>query len=276
MKKIVKYAFVIMAAVYIVFCTLVYFCPQYFFYNPTHRASNLEYARQNGYPAERVDYKSADGKELYAWYTAPGYQHKITVFMHGNSYNIEKFYHKMIPFVEAGYGTLMPEYRGFGDISGRIRQQNLENDALAAVNYLHSLGYKNSDIVIYGMSLGSHMAVNTVWQLQKKEPFAALVLEVPFDSLLNTVKAVVPVPLPFDYIVRDKYDNTSMIKDIRSPVLVMGGSLDPTVPVRLAKNLFALAPQPKKMIIYEGGAHNDLYNFRNYNDILNWLAKGKQ
>ena len=275
MKKIVKYALGIAVVVYVGFCALVYFCPQYFFYNPTHRASNLEYARQNGYPADRVDYKSADGKELYAWFTPPGKSRRIIVFMHGNSYNIEKFYHKMIPFVEAGYGTLMPEYRGFGDISGKIRQQNLENDALAAVNYLHSLGYKNSDIIVYGMSLGSHMAVNTVWQLQKEAPFAALVLEVPFDSLLNTVKAVVPVPLPFDYIVRDKYDNTSMVKDIRSPVLVMGGSQDPTVPVHLAKNLFALAPQPKKMIIYEGGAHNDLYNFRNYNDVLNWLAKGK-
>lgn len=274
MKKYLKYILLSLLIAYIVFCATVYFYPQCFFYNPTHQASNLERANQYGYPAQKVEYKSSDGQDLYAWYTSPGYRKKVIVFMHGNSYNIEKFYHKMIPFVEAGYGTLMPEYRGFGDIKGIINQKNLEADAIAAIKYLYSLGYKNEDIIVYGMSLGSHMAVNSVWELQKEGAFAALILEVPFDSLLNTVKSIVPVWLPFDYILRDKYDNIAQIKDIKSPIFIMGGSEDPTVPVYLAKNLFEKAPNPKQIKIYQGGEHNDLYNFRNYNDVLNWLNKG--
>ena len=112
--------------VYVLFCVAVYVYPEAFFYGPSSKKSDITKARQNGYPAEEVSFKSADGTELPAWYTKPGKQNKIVVFMHGNSYNVEKFYNKMIPFVKAGYGTFMPEYRGFGGIKGRITQANLD------------------------------------------------------------------------------------------------------------------------------------------------------
>ena len=140
----------------------------------------------------------------------------------------------------------MPEYRGFGGIKGKITQTNLEADALAAVRYLHSLGYKNSDIYIYGMSLGSHMAINTVYQLQSSGEFAGLILEVPFDNLVNVVRKRVPSLFPLDMIVRDKYDNIDMISQISARTLIIGGDADTVVPVELAVNLYGHAAGPKK------------------------------
>ena len=264
------------ALAYVLFCITVYVKPQWFFYHPTNEAPDIEKARAEGYPAERVEYRAEDGKELYAWFTPPGKSRRIIVFMHGNSYNIEKFYHKLIPLARAGYGTMIPEYRGFGDIDGTITEKTVGQDAVAAVKWLYSQGYRNKDIIVYGMSLGSYAATNAVYVLGQKNPFAALILEVPFDSLLNVVRSVVPVPLPFAMIIKDKYDNLSKIAYIGTPLLVMGGSEDPTVPVKLAKNLFAHAVEPKKMIVYEGGAHNDLYNFQNYRDIIKWLQANEK
>lgn len=261
--------------IYVLFCAAVYFFPQYFFYNPDMSRANLKTAEANGFPAEVVHYKSADGTALYAWFSKPESKGKIIVFLHGNSYNIEKFYYKMAPLVEAGYGMMMPEYRGFGGIKGQIRQKNLSEDTLAAIKYLNKIGYKNSDIILYGMSLGSYTAINAAFQMQNNGAFDAVILEVPFDSLLNAVKAIVPFPLPFDYIVRDKYDNMEMIKEIHSPVLIMGGRKDKTVPVFLAERLYENAAQPKKIIIYPSGGHTDLFNYRNYRDILNWLGEEK-
>ena len=114
-------------------------------------------------------------------------------------------------------------------------------------------------------------ATNSVYQLQKKEAFAGLILEVPFDNLMNVVRLVVPVPLPLEVIMRDKYDNLAMIENIKSPILIMGGSIDTTVPVELAQNLYNYAPEPKKIIIYENGKHSNLFNFRNDLDILDWM-----
>lgn len=271
--KYLRRILLVLALLYVGLCLAVYDYPQLFFYNPTDIASNLEKAQADGYPAEQVEYTSADGTKLLAWYTKPTTQKKIIIFMHGNSYNVEKFAIKMVPLMEAGYGTFMPEYRGFGAVSGKITQANLEADAIAAVRYLYSLGYKNRDIIVYGMSLGSHMAVNSAYSLQqeKKSPFSALILEVPFDNLVNVVKMVFPLPMPWNQIIRDRYENATVIAKIKSPLLIMGGSEDHTVPLPLAKNLFAQAAEPKKMIIYQGGAHSNLYDFKNYKDILGWL-----
>ena len=148
----------------------------------------------------------------------------------------------------------MPEYRGFGGLDGRINQQNLEDDAVAAVEHLHKLGYQNRDIIIYGMSLGSHMALNAAVRLQAEQPFAAGAVEVPFDTLPN--------------VVADKV--------IKSPFLVMGGNADALIPIALAKNLYEHAQEPKKMIIYPYGTHNDLYRFRNYEDMMSWLEKNEK
>lgn len=273
MKRFIKYFLIFIVISYFAFCAVVYFYPQQFFYNPVNSIPNLEVAHQKGYLAQKVDYKSADGTPLYAWFTKPAVSKPIIVFMHGNSYNIGSFYYKLIPFVKLGFGSMLPEYRGFGGINGKITDSNLAQDAIASIEYLHSLGYKNSDIILYGVSLGSFMATNSAYELQKEGNFKALILEVPFDNLPNTIKAVFPLPMPLKYIVKDKYDNLSKIKKIASPLLIMGGTKDHTVPVFLAENLYENAQEPKKMIIYQGGGHSNLFDFKNYRDILNWLKK---
>lgn len=268
MKKIIA----LLVVIYGVVCAGVYYYPLPFFYNPSDKPSSLENAHANGYKAQKVEYKSEDGTELLAWYTKPAAKNKkIIVFMHGNSYNIETFYYKLKPFVEAGYATFLPEYRGFGGLKGKVSEANLSMDAIAAIQQLYKLGYKNSDIFVYGMSLGTYMATNAVVELNKNGKFAGLILEVPFDSLLNTAKMQTPVYLPFDWVMKDKYDTAAIIKKINTRLLIMGGTQDPTIPLELAKSLFEQANQPKKMIVYQGGAHSNLFNFRNDRDILKWL-----
>lgn len=280
MKKIVKYAawiFALLFLAYGAFCALVYFHPQMFFYNPSSQPSDLSKAHAAGYMAKEVSYTSSDGTRLIGWYTPPsGNKKQVVVFMHGNSHNIGNFFPKLKPFADAGYGTFIPEYRGFGGIKGKITQVNLEADALAAMDYLKSLGYKNNQIIVYGMSLGAHMAVNSVYNRQKYGTFPALILEVPFDNILNVVRLIFPLPLPLETIVADQYDNLKMIPIVKSPVLIMAGSADTLVPAVLAENLAAKAPKRKKVIIYQDAGHNDLYGCQNYNDILSWLKANEK
>lgn len=258
-------------SVYVFFCLVVYLKPEWFLYNPNMSRPNVENVKNEIYNPQEVTYKSADGTELFGWYTAPVSQNYTIVFMHGNSHNIEKFYKKMIPFAQAGYGTFIAEYRGFGGIKGKITQKNLEEDALAAIKYLRSIGYENGNLIIYGMSLGSYLAVNTVYKLQDEENFAALILEVPFDSLENVAQDRVKVLLPFDLILKDKYDNLPMIKDIKSPILFNVAINDKVVPVERAKNLFENAPEPKIMVEYSQARHDNLYEYKNYETMLRWL-----
>ncbi|MBE6452452.1 MAG: alpha/beta fold hydrolase [Alphaproteobacteria bacterium] len=261
---------------YILFCMSVYFFPELYFYDPSTMESRLEVAHSNSYDAQRVEYSAKDDTPLYAWYTPPQKSKPIIVFMHGNSYNIEKFYHKLIPFAEAGYGTFIPEYRGFGGIKGKITQSGLEQDVISAINWLYNQGFKNRQIILYGMSLGSYTATYAAHTLGRQTSFRALILEVPFDSMYADVKQIVKIPLPLKLIMKDKYDNLSHIKDLSLPILIMGASDDTLVPIERAKNLFKASPDPKKMIIYKGAEHSDLYKYRNYKDIMDWLQANEK
>ena len=269
-KKIFYIVFTIILIAYIGFCMAVRFMPQYFFYNPTNVKADIAAPLNDRLKLSEVGYQSSDGIQLYGWIKAPQKGKKMIVYYHGNSYNIEKFYHKLKPLAQAGYGIFMPEYRGFGDINGEITQTGLEADALAAIEYLHSIGYHNRQIVLYGMSLGSHTS-SYVAANAKGGKFAGLILEVPFDSLLNVVKQRIWPLFPFEMIVKDKYDNIANIKAIDIPLLIMGGSKDKVVPIERAVNLFNFANEPKEMIVYDGGEHSKLFDFANYKDILSWL-----
>ncbi|MBE6443553.1 MAG: hypothetical protein E7020_02670 [Alphaproteobacteria bacterium] len=276
LKKISIILTLILFSCWILFCLAVYHFPKYFFYNPSNEKSLIANAIANDFPAQEVKYKSQDGTILYGWYIAPKDKDKVIVFYHGNSFNIEAFYHKLTPFVEKGYGVFIGEYRGFGGIKGEISEKNLANDAVAAVDYLYTQGYSNDKLILYGMSLGSFTSIYTANKLGKTSPFAALILEVPFDSLLNVVKQRIIPLFPFDFIVKDKYDNTALVADIKSPIFIMGASRDRVVPIERAKNLFKLANEPKKMLTYSGASHSSLYNYRNWRDILKWLEANEK
>lgn len=275
LKKIAKISVLTIVTAYVAFCTSVYFLPELYFYNPSSKTADLTNAQSNDFPAKEVKYKSHDNKELYGWFIKPK-NNKIIVFFHGNSHNIESFYHKLIPLVEAGYGAFIGEYRGFGGIKGKINEKNLGEDAVSAVKYLYSQGYSNKNIILYGMSLGSYTSTHTAYSLGKNEAFAGLILEVPFDSLLNVVKQRIPDLFPFSYIIKDKYDNMQKISQLNLPILIMGASDDTVVPIERAQELYKQANEPKKIIIYKGAYHSGLYNYRNWQDIIDWLKTNEK
>ena len=275
LRKILKISAVTIIASWAIFCASVYFLPELYFYNPSSEKSDLNNALSDNFLAQEVKYNSYDNTELYGWFIKPK-NNKVVVFFHGNSHNIESFYHKLTPFVKAGYGAFIGEYRGFGGIKGVINEKNLGEDAIAAVKYLNSQGYNNKNIILYGMSLGSYTSTHTAYSLGKETPFRALVLEVPFDSLLNVVKQRIPNLFPFSYIIRDKYDNTAKIAQLNLPILIMGASDDKVVPIERAKELYKQTNDPKKIIIYNGAHHSNLYSYKNWQDILNWLKQNEK
>lgn len=276
MNKLKKYLirFVIFfVAIYALLCFLVYFFPQIFLYHPNKNMSDLQTARKNGYLASIIEYKADDGINLYAWYTKPTNKNKVIFFTHGNAGNLNNFYFKLIPFQYAGYATFLPEYRGYGGVRGKTSQKALLNDMQEGIKQLYKMGYKNEDIIVYGMSLGSHQATSVVHSMKKNGKFDALVLEVPFDNVPNTAKSLFFLPMPFNLLFNDKYDNLELIKFVETRVLVQLASKDRIINPKRGMNLYQTAVQPKDLIIYKGGGHNNLYKYENYKDIISWLEK---
>lgn len=104
--------------------------------------------------------------------------------------------------------------------------------------------------------------------------FNGVGLEAPFTNFLDTVKHHVgwsklfALLLPLDFLVKDVYDNTRLMKKLQSRVLVMTTESDRLIPPQQAKDFFAMASAPKNLVVYQSDSHENLYYLRNYREIL--------
>jgi len=158
-------------------------------------------------------------------------------------------------------GVWLTGYRGFGGNAGSPTEEGLYADALAAVEELGNRGVAPSDIVIYGESLGTGVAVQTAMRMADSgTPVRGVVLEAPFTSMGDAAQGHYPY-VPAKWLVRDKFDSLSKITKINAPLLVLHGDNDRVVPEPHGRALFAAAQEPKQAVWVPDGGHSNLYDF---------------
>ncbi|MCL4401190.1 MAG: alpha/beta hydrolase [Acidobacteria bacterium] len=143
------------------------------------------------------------------------------------------------------------DYRGYGRSEGQPSESGLYRDADTAYQYLLDAGYTPEQIVVYGQSLGSAVAVD----LAARKPVRGVILEAPFPSISAVAGRALPV---LGRIAVWGFDSVSKISRVRAPLLIIHGDRDRTVPFDLGESLFAAAAEPKSFWRVRGAGHNDL------------------
>ena len=204
---------------------------------------------------EDVSLKSPDGETLQAWYS-PARQGKPTIlFLHGNGGEIADRAERFAAYQGEGFGVFFLSYRGYGASTGAPSEHGLVTDARAAHDWLTAKGVQGEEIMLVGESLGSGVAV----QLAAERPVRALALEAPFASAAN-VAAQVYWWLPVRLLMKDKFDSFVVIRKVTAPLLVIHGDDDGVVPLSEGQALFALANEPKEMVVVPGGTHGSIFS----------------
>ena len=162
------------------------------------------------------------------------------MYYHGNEETLENRIHKLNHFKDMDVNFLIIAWRGFSGNNGKPSEKGLYIDGNSAIEWLMNLGLTESDIVIYGESLGTGVAT----EIAQSNNYAGLVLETPFTSMIDAAKNFYPY-IPVSLLLKDKYDNQNKIKNINTPVLVMHGEIDQIVPFRMGKKIYEIANQPK-------------------------------
>ena len=137
-------------------------------------------------------------------------------------------------------------------------------DARSAIDWLKKKGVEEQNIIIYGESLGTGVAV----EIAQNKNFAGIILESPFTSMVDAGKDKYPF-LPVKILLKDKYESYKKIKNINIPILIMHGKVDKIVPFSMGKKLYELANKPKyddHMMNYD---KNLLKSLRDYIYSLN-------
>jgi pimeloyl-ACP methyl ester carboxylesterase len=170
------------------------------------------------------------------------------IFGHGNGELIDFWPEALKRFTEFGVALMLVEYPGYGRSEGSPSRSSIAETFVKAYDRLVSLeGIDSSRIVLFGRSLGG----GAVCDLAKERPSAALILMSTFKSVRSfAARYLAPA-----FLIRDPFDNWTVVRRYAGPVLVIHGRSDEIIPLEHGQALHSAA-QDGKMIIYSAG-HND-------------------
>ena len=230
--------FLVLVCVYISILFVLFFFQINLLYHPS----------ENNYSSdeltvliERVKIKTKDNIDLLGWYHKKNSNNNKTIlFLHGNAGSLQNRIHKINHFENMNINFLIIAWRGFSGNKGSPSEKGLYEDAKSAVRWLKQKGLMEKDIIIYGESLGTGIAV----EIAQNSNFAGVILESPFTSMIDAAKNKYPI-FPIRFLLKDKYESNKKIKNVKSPLLIMHGEVDQIVPFWMGEKIYNIANEPK-------------------------------
>lgn len=205
---------------YLVALAIFFVTQRSLLYYPGHSYTALTEAHANAAFRE-ISVRTQDGIDLKAWY-APAVRKPFTiVFFHGNADGLRTAAQIADPYIAAGYGFLLVEYRGYSGLPGTPTETGLYKDARADLRDLMSRGIESRYLILYGHSLGTGVAV----QMASEFNVGGLMLLAPYLSIPKLAQVDFPF-FPSSYLALDRFDNEKKIKSIHTPLLIVNGSMD--------------------------------------------------
>lgn len=195
----------------------------------------------------------AGGIPIEAWFLLPeagegGQRHPAIIFAHGNAELIDGCLGEFMPFTHLGAGLLLVEYPGYGRSPGSPSQASIGDVYMAAYDWLAARPDVDPDrIVLAGRSLGGGVACD----LAAKRPSSAMIL----ISTFTSARAFAARYLAPGFLVRDPFDNLSVVRSYEKPILIFHGRRDDVIPYAHGVSL-AAASKKSRLVSYDC-AHND-------------------
>ena len=236
---------------YILLLTLVFFFQRSLLYHPSVDNYLKDESSNKPTEIERVKITTVDKIDLAAWfYNKDIKKLKTILFFHGNAGSLENRTYKLNHFKNLNVNFLIIAWRGFSGNRGKPNELGLYRDAESAIKWLKSKGVIEQNIIIYGESLGTGVAV----EVAQNKNYAGIILESPFTSMINLGKKYYPF-FPVRFLLKDKFESYKKITNVSVPVLIIHGKVDKIVPFTMGKKMYELSNEPKFFYSQEYGDH---------------------
>jgi len=214
---------------------------------------------------ERV-LKTPDGATLIAWFGPAPAGRPTLLYFHGNAGNLANRSERVRRYVARGLGVFMLSYRGYSGSTGRPSERANVADAKLAYEALIAEGVAADDIILYGESLGSGVAV----QLAAEKPVGGIILDAPYTSIVDVAADAYPF-FPVRPFLFDRYETLRYLPKIDAPLLVIHGEEDEVIPVAMGRAVYAAANGPKEIVTFPGAGHSDHHLYGSGEEVFRWI-----
>lgn len=172
----------------------------------------------------------------------------LLLFAHGNAELIDFWPAEFEEPRRWGLAVLLVEYPGYGRSTGRSSERSIARVLCTAHDWAATRAEVDARrIVGYGRSVGGA----AIGLLARERPLAALVLESTFTSVPAMARRI-GVP---GFLMRDRFDTLTALRDFPGPALVLHGTRDTIVPAEESRAFAAANPRVELHLLACG--HND-------------------
>jgi fermentation-respiration switch protein FrsA (DUF1100 family) len=225
---------------------------------------------------EEVVFPSKDGAKLFGWYfrsqsSRPA--EATVVFFHGNAQNLSSHYLNLVWILRYPFNLFVFDYQGYGRSEGSPSPEKTTEDGAAALDWAHAKT-PSLPLVVFGQSLGGNIALESALQTKDRLPIRLVAVDSTFASYRRMGEQVLRrsfLTWPFQWLggllLSDAYAPDGKIASLSPiPLLVIHGTNDRTVELKMGEDIFRQAKEPKDFWEIPGGTHTDVFRHPAYRE----------
>jgi uncharacterized protein len=206
-----------------------------------------------------VENSKSKTEKIQAWWIPTSQpRDRVLLYLHGNGGNISNNLGRAKRYHRLGFSVLLIDYRGYGRSVGDFpSEKSVYQDAQTAWDYLvNNRQIPPQNIFIYGHSLGGAIAID----LATRQPHSGgVIVESTFTSMKQMAdQAPLYRLFPINVILNQHFDSLGKLPLLQTPLLLIHGEQDTTVPATMSQTLFNRAIVPKKLLLVPNADHNDV------------------
>jgi len=242
---------------------------------------------------EKVWFKNSKGQKLAGRLYAPDQYMATVIFVNGIATNMNRLHKKkrigflIDKFTSSGYRILIFDYYGRGESEGKWEEMNLTSalgDLEAACNFL-----KTDKIALIGESFGGGVSLIFASKDARVKAVTLFYAAHSIDNWCGGVRLKEAkqkgystdwdnqkhrYPISFFTDFRE-HQVIKQVPKIKVPILITHGDIDTYILPKQSKEIYAVANEPKKLIIFPGEKHvySEAGFKKAFDDVLMWFKK---
>lgn len=254
---------IIVASGYLLVSVILAVIQEVFLFHPEKLPEDFEFKFDR--PFKEMNWEIKNGVTINGLHFLAENRKGLVIYFHGNTRSIKGWSKYSVDFLRNGYDVVILDYRGFGKSTGKRSEKGLINDFQFIYNRITE-EVPEEEIIIYGRSMGSGFAV----KLASNNAPKLLLLESAYYSLTDIARRYLFF-LPLPLMLRFRIRTYRWIRYVKCPLILIHGKRDRLVPWRAARRLARGTGGAAKLILIDGGTHNNLQSIDRYHEVLDGI-----
>lgn len=238
-------------------------------FHPT-KAGHYDAKYLAGIKIENLNLKNGS-ESIHCWFLKKPSASRVALICHGNGGNLTNRAEIMKAILDQNISVFIFDYEGYGKSTGSPSIPKIILDSRIALRYLlENQNYKQENILLFGESLGTGLACKLSCEIKP----GGIILLSPYYSILRLAREKLvwlylypDFMFPFDHL-----DNAKVLSKPHSPVLIIHGAKDRLISIKHAEKLYAIAMDPKLLLMLKNSGHNDIF-LNDTSDFENGLKR---